>query len=319
MKVLITGITGNVGSHLADYILENESSVELYGIARWRSPLDNIQHIKDKINLVLADLNDLNSLIKAMESIRPDIVFHLAAQSFVQFSFAAPAETLNTNIIGTSNLLESIRITKLNPKIHICSSSEVYGQVEKDEIPITETNPFRPASPYAVSKVAEDMLGYQYYLSYNLHIVRTRMFTHTGPRRGDVFAESWFAKQIALVEHDLISNPIKVGNLDSVRTIMDVRDAVRAYWIMMQKSEPGEVYNIGGDTTVSIEDILNKLIEYSNTTIKYETDPSLLRPSDVTLQIPSTDKFKKLTGWQPKISYEDTLLDLLNYHRLKLK
>ena len=214
MKVLITGITGNVGSHLADYILENESSVELYGIARWRSPLDNIQHIKDKINLVLADLNDLNSMIKAMESIKPDIVFHLAAQSFVQFSFAAPAETLNTNIIGTSNLLESIRVTKLNPKIHICSSSEVYGQVEKNEIPITESNPFRPASPYAVSKVAEDMLGYQYYLSYNMHIVRTRMFTHTGPRRGDVFAESWFAKQIALVEHNLISNPIKVGNLD---------------------------------------------------------------------------------------------------------
>ena len=257
MKVLITGITGNVGSHLADYILENESSVELYGIARWRSPLDNIQHIKDKINLVLADLNDLNSMIKAMESIKPDIVFHLAAQSFVQFSFAAPAETLNTNIIGTSNLLESIRVTKLNPKIHICSSSEVYGQVEQDEIPITETNPFRPASPYAVSKVAEDMLGYQYYLSYNMHIVRTRMFTHTGPRRGDVFAESWFAKQIALVEHNLIPNPIKVGNLDSIRTIMDVRDAVRAYWVMMQKSEPGEVYNIGGDTTVSIEDILN--------------------------------------------------------------
>jgi len=319
MKVLITGITGNVGSHLADYILENESSVELYGIVRWRSPLDNIQHIKDKINLVLADLNDLNSMIKAMESIKPDIVFHLAAQSFVQFSFTAPAETLNTNIIGTSNLLESIRITKINPKIHICSSSEVYGQVEKNEIPITETNPFRPASPYAVSKVAEDMLGYQYYLSYDLHIVRTRMFTHTGPRRGDVFAESWFAKQIALVEQNLISNPIKVGNLDSIRTIMDVRDAVRAYWIMMKKSAPGEVYNIGGDTTVSIQDILNKLIEYSNTAIKYQTDPSLLRPSDVTLQIPSTDKFKKLTGWEPEISYEDTLLDLLNYHRSKLK
>jgi len=319
MKVLITGITGNVGSHLADYILENKPDIDLYGIARWRSPLDNIVHIKDKINLILADLNDLNSMIEAMSSIKPDIIFHLAAQSFVQFSFVAPAETLNTNIIGTANLLESIRLTKINPKIHICSSSEVYGQVNKDEIPINETNPFRPASPYAVSKVAEDMLGYQYYLSYNMHIVRTRMFTHTGPRRGDVFAESWFAKQIALVENKIISNPIKVGNLKSVRTIMDVRDAVKAYWIMMEKSDPGEVYNIGGIKTVTIEDILTKLIEYSNSKIEYIVDPSLLRPSDVTLQIPNTEKFKKLTGWEPKISYEDTLLDLLNYHREKLK
>ena len=319
MKVLITGITGNVGSHLADYILENQSNAKVYGLLRWRSPLDNVENIKDEINLVLADLNDLNSMINALESIKPDIVFHLAAQSFVQFSFAAPAETLNTNVIGTSNLLEAIRLTKIKPKIHICSSSEVYGQVKKDEVPITESNPFRPASPYAVSKVAEDMLGYQYYLSYDMHIVRTRMFTHTGPRRGDVFAESWFAKQIAMVEKKIIMNPIKVGNLDSIRTIMDVRDAVRAYWMMMEKSPAGEVYNIGGDTTVTVKEILNKLIEYSDKDIEYKTDPSLLRPSDVTLQIPNTDKFKKLTGWEPQIKYEDTLLDLLNYQREKIK
>ena len=319
MKVLITGITGNVGSHLADYILENQSNAKVYGLLRWRSPLDNVENIKDEINLVLADLNDLNSMINALESIKPDIVFHLAAQSFVQFSFAAPAETLNTNVIGTSNLLEAIRLTKIKPKIHICSSSEVYGQVKKDEVPITESNPFRPASPYAVSKVAEDMLGYQYYLSYDMHIVRTRMFTHTGPRRGDVFAESWFAKQIAMVEKKIIMNPIKVGNLDSIRTIMDVRDAVRAYWMMMEKSPAGEVYNIGGDTTVTVKEILNKLIEYSDKDIEYKTDPSLLRPSDVTLQIPNTDKFKKLTGWEPEIKYEDTLLDLLNYQREKIK
>tara|TARA_B100000073_G_scaffold113496_1_gene91750 strand:- start:3906 stop:4865 length:960 start_codon:yes stop_codon:yes gene_type:complete len=319
MKVLITGITGNVGSHLADYILENHSNAKVYGLLRWRSPLDNVENIKDEINLVLADLNDLNSMINALESIKPDIVFHLAAQSFVQFSFAAPAETLNTNVIGTSNLLEAIRLTKIKPKIHICSSSEVYGQVKKNEVPITESNPFRPASPYAVSKVAEDMLGYQYYLSYDMHIVRTRMFTHTGPRRGDVFAESWFAKQIAMVEKKIIMNPIKVGNLDSIRTIMDVRDAVRAYWMMMEKSPAGEVYNIGGDTTVTVKEILNKLIEYSDKDIEYKTDPSLLRPSDVTLQIPNTDKFKKLTGWEPQIKYEDTLLDLLNYQREKIK
>ena len=279
----------------------------------------SVKICKAAVNNIDTTINDLNSMINALESIKPDIVFHLAAQSFVQFSFAAPAETLNTNVIGTSNLLEAIRLTKIKPKIHICSSSEVYGQVKKDEVPITESNPFRPASPYAVSKVAEDMLGYQYYLSYDMHIVRTRMFTHTGPRRGDVFAESWFAKQIAMVEKKIIMNPIKVGNLDSIRTIMDVRDAVRAYWMMMEKSPPGEVYNIGGDTTVTVKEILNKLIEYSEKDIKYKTDPSLLRPSDVTLQIPNTDKFKKLTGWEPEIKYEDTLLDLLNYQREKIK
>jgi len=319
MKVLITGITGNVGSHLADFILNNHKEIELHGIARWRSPMDNIEKIKDKINIELADLNDLSSLIDIMNKIKPDYVFHLAAQSYVQFSFKAPSETLNTNAIGTSNLLESIRISKLNPKIHICSSSEVYGQVKKEEIPIKETNPFRPASPYAVSKIAEDMLGYQYFLSYKMHIVRTRMFTHTGPRRGDVFAESWFAKQIAMIESGVMSNPIKVGNLNSIRTIMDVRDAVEAYWIMMEKSKPGEVYNIGGNKTLTIEEILNKLIKYSNKEIKYVVDKNLLRPSDVTLQIPDTTKFTNLTNWQPKINWETTLLDLLNYHRNRIK
>ena len=319
MKVLITGITGNVGSHLADYILNNHHDVELHGIARWRSPMDNIETIKDKINIELADLNDLSSLIHIMNKIKPDYIFHLAAQSYVQFSFKSPAETLNINAIGTSNLLESVRISKINPKIHICSSSEVYGQVEKEEIPIKETNPFRPASPYAVSKVAEDMLGYQYFLSYNMHIVRTRMFTHTGPRRGDVFAESWFAKQIAMIESGIMSNPIKVGNLKSIRTIMDVRDAVEAYWIMMEKSIPGEVYNIGGSKTLSVEEILNKLIEYSDKEIKYIVDKELLRPSDVTLQIPDTNKFFNLTNWQPKINWETTLLDLLNYQRNRIK
>ena len=319
MKVLITGITGNVGSHLADYILNNHKNVELHGMARWRSPMDNIEKIKHKINIALADLNDLSSLIHIMNKIKPDYIFHLAAQSYVQFSFKSPAETLNINAIGTSNLLESVRISKINPKIHICSSSEVYGQVEKEEIPIKETNPFRPASPYAVSKVAEDMLGYQYFLSYNMHIVRTRMFTHTGPRRGDVFAESWFAKQIAMIESGIMSNPIKVGNLKSIRTIMDVRDAVEAYWIMMEKSIPGEVYNIGGSKTLSVEEILNKLIEYSDKEIKYIVDKELLRPSDVTLQIPDTNKFFNLTNWQPKINWETTLLDLLNYQRNRIK
>ena len=315
MKVLITGITGMVGSHLADYILENHPGTEVHGIARWRSPLDNIQHIKNKIKIHLGDIKDLNSLIVILKEVKPDLIFHLAAQSYVQVSFKMPAETLDTNIIGTTNLLDAIRIVGINPRIHICSSSEVYGQVTKDEIPIKETNPFRPASPYAVSKVGEDMISLQYYLSYKMEIVRTRMFTHTGPRRGDVFAESAFAKQIALIEAGILKNSMKVGNLNSVRTFQDVRDAVKAYWLLLEKCPAGEVYNIGGNTTTTIGEMLGLLISMTDRVISYEVDPSLLRPSDVTLQIPDVSKFKLATNWEPEIPLETTLVDLLNYHR----
>jgi len=319
MKVLITGITGMVGSHLADFILANQPGVEIHGLIRWRSPLDNVQHIHEKISLHQADLRDLNSLIVLLDIVKPDWVFHLAAQSYVTVSFNAPADTLYTNIIGTTNLIDALRILNLDPKIHICSSSEVYGQVTKEEIPIKETNPFRPASPYAVSKVGEDMIALQYFLSYGVKTVRTRMFTHTGPRRGDVFAESAFAKQIAEIEAGDRSNPIKVGNLDSVRTFADVRDAVRAYWLLLEKCPPGEVYNIGGNRTMTVGEMLDILKGMAKCRIEHEVDLALLRPSDVTLQIPDTSKFQAATGWQPKITLEETLIDLLSYHRDRVK
>jgi len=319
MKVLITGITGMVGSHLADYILANQPGVEVHGLIRWRSPLDNVQHIHEKISLHQADLRDLNSLIVLLDKVKPDWIFHLAAQSYVTVSFTAPADTLHTNIIGTTNLLDALRILKLDPKIHICSSSEVYGQVTKEEFPIKETNPFRPASPYAVSKVGEDMIALQYFLSYNLKTVRTRMFTHTGARRGDVFAESAFAKQIAEIEAGVRSNPIKVGNLDSVRTFADVRDAVRAYWLLLEKCPPGEVYNIGGNRTMTVGEMLDILKGIAKCRIEHEVDLALLRPSDVTLQIPDTSKFRKATGWEPEIPLDVTLRDLLDYHRYRIQ
>lgn len=315
MRVLITGITGMVGSHLAEYILANHSDVEVYGMVRWRSPLDNIRSILDKVNLVNGDLRDLNSLIKIMQDIKPDRIFHLAAQSYVTVSFDQPADTLETNVIGTTNLMDAVRWAKIDPRIHICSSSEVYGQVQKDEVPITEHNPLRPASPYAVSKVGEDMISLQYFLSYGLKTIRTRMFTHTGPRRGDVFAESTFAKQVAEIEAGIKTNPVKVGNLDSVRTIADVRDAVRAYWLLLEKGEPGEVYNIGGEETMTIGDILNIYKELATCKIEHEVDPARLRPSDVTLQIPDISKFQKVTGWKAQIAPRKTFEDLLNYHR----
>lgn len=319
MKILITGITGFVGSHLAEYIISLNQGHKIYGICRWRSPKDNLRGICDKVHLFDADLCDLSALIRNFKKINPDIIFHLGAQSYVLTSFNSPIQTLWTNVIGTANLLEAVRILKIDPVIHICSSSEVYGQATKKEIPIKEDCPFRPVSPYAVSKVGEDMLAYQYWISYGIKTIRTRMFTHTGPKRGDVFAMSSFAKQIAAAELGLKEPVLYVGNLKSVRTFCDVRDAVKAYWIMVHKCKPGEVYNIGGNRTLTINEALKILLSFTNKKFKIRVDASLLRPTDVTLQIPCIDKFKKETGWEPKIPLEKTLKDLLDYWRDELK
>ncbi|MBI4650465.1 GDP-mannose 4,6-dehydratase [Candidatus Desantisbacteria bacterium] len=308
MKVLITGVTGFVGSHLAEYILNLNEGHDIYGLCRWRSPKDNLEKIYNKISLLDADLCDLSALIRHFKAVKPDVIFHLAAQSYVLTSFNSPIHTLWTNVIGTTNLLEAVRILEIDPIIHICSSSEVYGQVTEADVPIKETCPFRPASPYAVSKVGEDMVALQYWLSYGMKTIRTRMFTHTGPRRGDVFAMSFFAKQVASGELGLTSSIIRVGNLKSVRTFCDVRDAVRAYWIMVQKGKHGDVYNIGGNRTMTIGESLDILLSFSKTKFEIKIDPALMRPSDVTLQIPCTDKFKKETGWEPEISIEKTFL-----------
>lgn len=315
MKVLITGITGMVGSHLAEYFLSSFPEVEVHGLVRWRSPLRNIKGILPRIKLHQGDLRDLNSLVVLLRNVKPDRIHHLAAQSYVDMSFVAPADTLNSNIIGTCNLLDAIRIVGINPRVHICSSSEVYGQVRPDEIPITEHTPLRPASPYAVSKVGEDMIAYQYGLSYQLDLVRTRMFTHTGPRRGDVFAESSFARQIAEIEANKKTGPVLVGNLDSVRTLADVRDAVQAYKLLLDKCPGGEVYNIGGNETMTVGEILETLKSLARVPIEHKVDPARLRPSDVTLQIPDTTKFHKATNWTPQIPARQTLSDLLDYQR----
>ena len=323
-SVLITGITGFVGSHLADFTIENYPDIKITGLVDWRSPKENIEHILDKIELRYGNLLDLPSIQSVISESKPDVIFHLAAQSYVDFSFVSPVLTLETNITGTCNLLEAVKSLRssagYDPVIHICSSSEVYGQVKKEEVPIKEDNPFRPASPYAVSKVGEDLIAFQYWLSWKIKTLRTRMFTHTGPRRGEVFAESSFAKQIASIEAGLIPPVVKVGNLDSVRTFLDVKDAVRAYWALVNKCEPGEVYNIGGVETMTMGEALKKLLCLSTKKgITVEVDKSRLRPSDVTLQIPCIDKFTKATGWKPQIAFEKTLEDLLNYWRSRIK
>jgi len=318
MRVLITGITGFAGSHLAEYTLADQPEVEVFGIVRWRSRMENVLHFRDKVELIEADVKDMVSLQSCLAHIKPDRIFHLAAQSFVPTSWKCPAETFATNAIGQINLFEAALSLKLSPRIQVAGSSEEYGQVYPDEIPMKETNPLRPLSPYAVSKVAQDMLGWQYFRSYGLPIVRTRGFNHTGPRRGDVFVTSSFAKQIAEVEKGKRKPVIYVGNLEAKRDFTDVRDIVRAYWLSLEKGEPGEVYNIGSGRSYSVREVLDTLLSLSKVKVKVEVDAKRLRPSDVPILLSDCTKFRKLTGWEPRIPFQQTMSDLLEYWRQRV-
>lgn len=317
MKALITGITGFVGSHLADFLLSK--GYKVYGISRWRSDTRNIDHIKSKLTLIDADLNDAHSFYNAIQEIKPDEIYHLAAQSFVPTSWTAPADTLQTNVIGTVNLFEAVRKAGIDPKIQVACSSEEYGLVKPDEIPIKETNPLRPLSPYGVSKVAQDMLSFQYFQSYGMKIVVTRGFNHTGPRRGDVFVCSNFAKQIVEIEKGLKEPVIKTGNLDAVRDFTDVRDMVKGYNLALKKGIPGERYNICSGKGYKIKELLDMFLKMSDINIKTENDPERMRPSDVPILIGDSSKFRKQTGWKPEIPFETTLKDLLDYWRASIK
>ena len=317
-RVMITGIGGSGGSYLAEHILEYHPDVEVHGISRWHSTTqNNLFGIANRVKVHEADLNDFGSVQAVLQSVQPDAIFHLAAHANVRASFITPNTVLANNILGTSNLFEAIRMAKLNPFIQLCSTSEVYGQVDPKDVPITEDAPMRPASPYAVSKAAQDLLGYTYFISYGMRIIRTRMFAYLNPRRADLFATS-FARQVARVEKGLQSEIVH-GNLDSVRTLIDVRDAMRAYWEALIYCEPGEVYNIGGTTTMKVGDFLDQLIKLASRSILTRTDPSLLRPADVTLQIPSVEKFIQKTGWKPLISFDDSIRYLLDYWREKVQ
>jgi len=326
-KVLITGITGMVGSHLADYIFAN-TDWEIHGLIRWRSSLDNLSQLvphanySHRLHLSYGDIRDYSSIDNILKNIKPNFVFHLAAQSFPMSSFSSPLDTFETNINGTTILLDAIRKNSPDSIVHVCSSSEIFGRVSAEKIPIKEDCTFHPASPYAISKVGTDLVSRYYSEAFNLTTVTTRMFTHTGPRRGDVFAESSFAKQIALAEAGYTSPIIKVGNLKSLRTVADVRDAVRAYYLALTVNPiKGSYYNIGGSNTLTIDEILKYLISLSKikNKLKVEIDPSRLRPIDADLQIPDTTKFTKHTGWLPEYSFEETMLDLIEYWRERVK
>jgi GDP-4-dehydro-6-deoxy-D-mannose reductase len=318
MRALITGITGFAGSHLADCLL-TQKNIEVFGITRWRSRTENIDHLKGKVTLAECDLRDPFSVREVLRKTRPERVYHLAAQSYVPMSWVAPSETLTTNLIGEVNLFEALRQeAMLDTRVQLACSSEEYGQVLPGEIPIKETNPLRPLSPYGVSKVAQDYLGYQYHKSYRMFIVRTRGFNHTGPRRGEVFVTSNFARQIAEIEKKKKEPVIYTGNLEAVRDFTDVRDTVRGYYLSLEKGEPGEVYNVCSGKGHKVREVLDILLSFSKIKITTQQDPKRMRPSDVELLVGDPSKFEKQTGWKPTIPFEQTLEDLLNYWRERI-
>jgi GDP-4-dehydro-6-deoxy-D-mannose reductase len=317
MRLLITGITGFVGSHLAEFALSRGADV--YGSCRWRSKTENIDHLRDRIHLIESDLRDLSSVQNLLELSSPDFIVHLAAQSYVAVSWHTPAETLNTNSISQVNLLEAIRTRATPPRFLAIGSSEEYGLVYDNELPIRETNPLRPLSPYAVSKVTQDLMGYQYFKSYGLPIVRTRAFNHEGPRRGDVFVTSNFARQIAEIEAGRREPVVLVGNLRARRDYTDVRDVVRGYWRLLEDGEPGEVYNLCSGHAWAIQDILDFLLAQATVHPLVKEDPARFRPSDVPVLIGDASKIREAVGWKPEIPFEKTLADLLQFWRERVR
>lgn len=330
------------GSHLAEYLLGMDG-VEVYGMVRPRSRMDNLEDLATagklnaldgecitseamlaalvrpgRANLIEADMADAFSMKKLIGAVLPDRIFHLAAQSFVLASWHYPAQTLDTNVMGELNIFEAVRDAGIDPLIQVAGSSEEYGLVLPNEVPMKETNPLRPLSPYAVSKVTQEMLAYQYHKSYGLRTITTRGFNHTGPRRGHVFVTSNFARQIARIEKGLQPPVMMVGDLTSKRDWTDVRDTVRAYWLTLEKCTPGEVYNIGSGNSRAVQEVLDILVSLSDVRIDVKQDPARMRPSDVKILWADPSKFQAATGWRPEIPFEKTLEDLLDYWRKRV-
>ena len=307
-KCLITGITGSGGSYLAEHILSKDKNIKIFGIYRSHG-YKHLFNKNKRVHLFKGDLRNQIRTQKIIKKIQPDLIFHLASSANVRKSFDTPYTFINNNIDITINLLESIRRLKVKPLTIICSTSEVYGLVSKKEIPIKEKQIMRPASPYAVSKSTQDLLSQVYYKNYGQNIIITRMFSYTNARRKDLFATS-FANQISLIEKGIIKI-LRHGNLESVRTFVDISDAMEAYWLTAKKGKIGEIYNIGGKKTIKVKDFLHELIKNSNVKIRTQLDKKLLRPTDVTLQIPDCKKFQKDTGWKLKISFKNSVKKLL--------
>jgi len=320
-KILITGITGFAGSALADYLLEKED-IEIYGLKRWNlEKLRDVRHLLDnkRVKLLDCDITDPIGTRNIIEKIKPNKIFHLAAESFVSPSWLHPSHYMDVNFKGTVNLLDAIRQTGINPRFLIPGSGEEYGEIQESELPISEETILRPVNPYAVSKVAQDLIGFVYFKSYGLNVIRTRAFNHEGPRRDNVFGVPWYAYQIARIEAGKQEPVVRVGHIEDKRNFTHIRDLVEAYWLAMEHCQPGELYLIGSDESAHVytfREVLNKLIEMSSVKdIKIEQDPEFVRPTSVPRLIGDTKKFRELTGWSPKIPFEKILEDTLEYWR----
>ena len=318
-RILITGVAGFAGSHLLDLLVTGKSTYELFGIVRERSSLEKIQDSLDSIRLINCDLVNMGTVINVMKEVRPDCIYHLAGESSVKLSWGGSLSMVNNNIIATLNILEALRIGKYKEiKILLACSSEEYGVVAEEDIPINEKTPLNPASPYGVSKACNDMFGFQYHSSYGINVIRIRAFNHTGPRRSDIYALSGFAKRIAEIERRVGEPTIHVGNLNAVRDYSDVRDVVRGYELAMEHCEPGDVYNLCSSKGYRIGNLLEMMIALSNRNIKIVQDQERMRPIDLPIIVGDNSKFIKATSWTSEIDIERMLLDLLNYWRNKL-
>jgi GDP-4-dehydro-6-deoxy-D-mannose reductase len=307
-RALVTGAGGFAGRHLVGH-LETETDWSIVGLSRKQA------NSTERVRHIVCDLQDQALLVRTIDFYRPDVVFHLAAQSYVPRAFASPADTVVNNVVAQINLFEACRSAGIDPVILVVSSAEVYGYAEPGEMPLTEDQPFRPGNPYAVSKVTQDMLGYQYFRSYDMPIIRVRPFNHFGPGQSDRFVMSSFARQIAEAEAGLIEPTVLTGDLSSQRDFCDVRDVVRAYRLAVESGDAGEVYNIASGVASEIGRLLDILTGFSTRDIEIRQDPSRMRPSDVPVLSGDATRFRDATGWKPEISIDQSLRDTLEYWR----
>lgn len=320
-KILITGITGFVGSHMADLLLE-KGKYEICGLKRWNlSRLRNVSHLTGKVEFLDCDITDPIGVRNALRESKPDKIYHFAAESFVSASWDHPTHYMDVNYKGTVNFLDAIKELKINPRFFIPGSGEEYGEIHESELPIDENTILRPMNPYSVTKIAQDFIGYVYHRSYGLNVIRTRAFNHEGPRRDNVFGIGSYAYQIARIENSKQEPVIKVGYLDDKRNFTHIRDLVEAYYLAMEMCSPGEMYVIGSEDISHVHtfrQVLNMLIEMSDikdVKLKIETEPKFVRPTNVPRLIGNTEKFRKLTGWKPRIPFRQILEDTLEYWR----